>query len=392
MTRYASAARIDGLFDQARAAWTVQALVESAGGKLRKSGNELRGACILCGAGHSNQSVFQVRGERWKCWSCEAHGDVIDLAAALRGEPPAVAARWLLGKDYTPRPAQAAAPEPPKGPTVSARVAEELWRQAQPFAGTLGETYLRRRGISPEVLALAAPRLRFHPAAKHHWDERGGAWVKAPAIVLQVETPAGPTGGVHVTYLDRATAGKAGLDPAKRMWGPQTDGEGRAGGAWLIGPEESWLARDRQVSETTLSVATLSLRAGLPVRAVAALSLGALQGGWKRDEEGCIDPFKVQPDPGRPPFTWPAPPDGPWPEVLIAVDRDMSEIRVKARTGRGRICSFALGAEARATICGRLAVAGWKAAGAVRARAIAPAPNSDFNDELRRQLARERDQ
>ncbi len=392
MTRYASAARIDGLFAQARGAWTVQALVESAGGKLRKSGAELRGACILCGAGHSNQSVFQVRGARWKCWSCEAHGDVIDLASALRGEPPAVAARWLLGKDYTPRPVQAAAPEPPKGPTVSARVAEELWRQGQPFAGTLGETYLRRRGISPEVLALAGPRLRFHPAAKHHWDERAGAWVKAPAVILQVETPAGPTGGVHATYLDRATAGKSALDPAKRMWGPQTDGAGVAGGAWLIGPEGEGPLVEGEGLETTLSVATLSLRAGLPVRAVAALSLGALQGGWKRDEEGCIDPFKVQPDPARPPFTWPAPADAPWPEVLIAVDRDMSEIRVKARTGRGRICSFALGAEARAKICGRLAVAGWKAAGATRARAIAPSPNSDFNDELRRQLARERDQ
>ena len=144
--------------------------------------------------------------------------------------------------------------------------------------------------------------------------------------------------------------------------------------------------------ESTLSVATLSLRAGLPVRAVAALSLGALQGGWLRDADGCIDPFKVQPDPGRRAFTWPAPEACPWPEVLIAVDRDMSEVRVKARTGRGRICSFALTAEARARICGRLAVAAWKAAGAARARAIAPGPNSDFNDELRRRLARERDQ
>ncbi len=181
------------------------------------------------------------------------------------------------------------------------------------------------------------------------------------------------------------------LDPPKRMWGPQTDGEGRPGGAWLIGPEGEGPLVVGEGMESTLSVATLS-QPFLPLRAAAALSLGALQGGWLRDAEGCIDPFKVQPDPGRRAFTWPAPAACPWPEVLIAVDRDMSEVRVKARTGRGRICSFALGAEARARICGRLAVAAWKAAGAARARAIAPGPNTDFNDELRRQLARERDQ
>ena len=190
MTRYASAARMDGLFEQAKAAWTVQALVESRGGKLRKSGNELRGACILCGAGQDSKSVFSVKAERWKCWACDLGGDVIDLAAELQGlrqDLPA-AARWLLGRDHVPRPAVAnPAPETPKGPSASARVAEEMWRTARPFAGSLGETYLRRRGISLEVLVLAAERLRFHPAAKHHWDERAADWVRAPAIVLQVE-------------------------------------------------------------------------------------------------------------------------------------------------------------------------------------------------------------
>ena len=371
--------------------WTIQALVESHGGKLRRQGHELRGACILCGGGQSSQTVFRVKAERFRCFLCDKRGDVVGLAAELRGEGQAQAARWLLGREFEARPIAPPTPAP-KGPPASIKIAEEMWREARPFAGSLGETYLRRRGISPQVLVLAAPRLRFHPAAKHHWSEAEGRWVKAPAIVLQVETAAGPTGGVHATYLDRATGLKASLSPAKRMWGPQTDGAGGRGGAWLIGPAGEGPLVVGEGLESALSVATLALRDGLAVRAAAALSLNALQGGVLRDEEGCIDPFRPQPDPASPAFTWPAPPDAPWPEVLVAVDRDMSEIRVKARTGRGRICSFSLDAEGRARICGRLAVAAWKAAGAARARAIAPPPNSDFNDELRRRLARERDQ
>jgi len=73
--------------------------------------------------------------------------------------------------------------------------------------------------------------------------------------------------------------------------------------------------------------------------------------------------------------------------VLIAVDRDMGDLRVKARTGRGKICSHLLTAEVRARLCGRLAVDAWKATGAPRARAIAPSPGRDFNDELRARLA-----
>lgn len=396
MTRYASAARVDGLFAEARRAWTVQALVESRGGKLRKVGGELRGACILCGAGQGNRSVFRIKGERWKCFGCDLGGDVVDLAAELRGERNLVeAARWLLGRDAGSAPARpferAAMPEP-SGTTTSEKVALEILRGARPFAGTLAETYLRRRGVAPEVLALAADNLRFHPDAKHSWDSGARRWVTAPALVLPVVTPAGPTGGAHVTYLDRATAGKAALEPAKRMWGPQNDSAGRPGGAWLIGPVGDGDLVVAEGVETGLSVVTLAHRSGLPMRCLAALALGRLQGGWLRDDEGCIDPFRVTPDPARPAFTWPAPADAPWGEVRIAVDRDMGEVKVKARTGRGRICSFSLDSEARARICGRLAVAAWKAAGAAKARAIAPPPNSDFNDELRRQLARERDQ
>lgn len=288
----------------------------------------------------------------------------------------------------------------PGRPSASELVAREIQAEAKPFQGTLAERYLLGRGIAPGVAMLAAENLRYHAAAKHHWDERGRCWVRAPAMVATVVVagPDGeviPTGGVHCTYLDRETATKASLEPAKRMWGPQTL-DGRPGGAWLIGPTLADLTygSDLVVAEgieTALSVATLGWRKGLVMRACATLALNRLQGGIHRDADGCIDPWRPTGDPERPAFTWPVPADDPWSQALVAVDRDMSDQRASVRTGRGKPIDQLLTAEVRARMCGRLAVAAWKAAGVPKARAIAPPPGLDFNDDLRRVLALETD-
>lgn len=397
MTAYASAARITGLFDEARARVPIADLLVREGFKVARAGQELRTGCPICGAGAKSRSAFAIKGEKWRCYgACDTHGDVVDLEQALRGGTPVEAARRLVGNDVptsTPR-VRETPKSPPAGPTVADQLAVEMWATARPFAGTLGERYLAHRGISADVIELAAPNLRYHPFAKHSWDQAAGDWIKAPAMIARRVTAAGPTGGIHVTYLARDGSGKAPLRGAKRMWGPQLDAGGRHGCAWLIGPDgpPGFEHADLVVSEgieTGLSVATLSLRAGIRVRVCAALSLNALQGGVLKDAENCIDPFKPRPDPAQPPFTWPTPTTGSWAEVMIAVDRDMSEVRVNARTGRNRVCKFLLTAEARAKLCGRLAVRAWLAAGAPKARAIAPSVGSDFNDDLRRVLARE---
>lgn len=397
MTAYANGARIAELADQARRAVSIESMADRAGVKLRRTGSELRGSCPLCGAGQGSKSVFAVKGDKWRCYGCGLRGDVIDLVMELDGVSFMEAVRRLVGRIDLNAPARNAAPvrQKPEGPSAADRVALEIWREVKPFPGTLAETYLRRRGICAEVLERAGSRLRFHPNAKHSWDKRRAAWRTAPAMVVQVVTPAGPTGGVHVTYLDRASAGKAVFHdddgeamPAKRMWGPQVGADGARGGAWLIGPDGEGDLVVAEGIETGLSVATLSAQAGIPSRVVAALSLLSLQGLWKRDEDNCVDPTRIEADPNVRAFSWPTPEAAPWREVLVAVDRDMGDLKVKARTGRGKICPFLLTAEVRARLCGRLAVAAWKAAGAPRARAIAPAPGRDFNDELRARLAR----
>ncbi|MBJ7446836.1 MAG: hypothetical protein JHC81_04815 [Brevundimonas sp.] len=388
------------LFEAARGAMSVEGLAAQET-DLRRAGSEQRGQCPLCGAGSkkSASAPFAVHPgkQTWKCYVCDPRGgDVVDLERALRGGSPVEAARRLAGSG--PLPVRTAKPvaraAAPSGPSVSDKVALELWREARPIAGTLAERYLRFRGIAAEVIQAASSALRFHPFAKWGWDEGAREWIKAPAILIQIVVPDGdglplPTGGVHCTYLARDGRGKAPLDPAKRMWGPQQV-DGRVGLAWLTG--DSRPARDRTLTtgeglETVLSVLTMMLRGtrGVVGPSCAALSLDRLQGGLLRDNEGRIDPYDPKANPERPAVVWP----GPWGEVTIAVDRDMSPLKVKARTPRGKTCDFTFEPEARARLCARLAAAAWKAAGAIRTRAIAPSPGCDFNDELRRYQARQ---
>jgi len=393
MTSHTSAARI---FDEARRAVSVEDLATRAGIKLVRAGRERRGPCPICGAGSKSGSLpFAVRegGLSFRTFcGCNLRGDVVDLEQALGGGTLVEAARRLVGNEFrsAPRPQPTSAPAQ-TGPSNSDRIAMELWQGAIPIEGTLVERYLAARGIAPQIIARAAPNLRFHALAKWGWDDSARSWITAPAMLVQVQTPAGPTGGVHATYLNRSGLGKADLKPAKRMWGRQADADGRPGGAWLIGPAGAGDLVTGEGIESVLSAATLALRGGRFMRACAALSLDRLQGGLLRDDEGCIDVGAPQPNPESPAFSWPQPPGWPWREVLVAVDRDMSPIKLKGRTGRGKVCWFEFGPAERAQLCGRLAVAAWRAAGAPKVRAIAPPPGFDFNDELRRVLAREKD-
>lgn len=378
------------LFDQARAVLSVDALAAGVT-DLKRAGSELRGICPLCGSGKKNSASapFAVKPGKgsWRCYVCDAHGDVVDLEQQLRGGTPIEAARRLVGN--APLPARTSRPvervKAPEGPSASDRVAAEILAGRRPFAGSPAERYLRGRGVTAAVLALAGHRMAFHPAAKWGWDEAARRWITAPALVLEVVTPAPdgepvPTGGVHCTYLAPAGAGKAALDPAKKMWGPQ-GADGRPGVAWLFGDPKSaplfWLTVGEGL-ETVLSRVSMDPHPQVGM-AMAALSLDRLQGGVLRDDEGCIDAFDPQANPERPPATWP----GRW-NVRICIDRDMGPMKVKARTGRGKVCDFIMDGEARARLCARLAVRGWKAAGAYHALAEAPPPGSDFNDELRR--------
>jgi hypothetical protein len=86
---------------------------------------------------------------------------------------------------------------------------------SQPIAGTIAETYLRSRGIT----ALhGTDSLRVHPRCYYRPDSRlpSETW---PALVAAVTDLDGRITGLHRTWLDPLTGGKAPVDTPRRAMG-----------------------------------------------------------------------------------------------------------------------------------------------------------------------------
>ncbi|NWG26492.1 MAG: toprim domain-containing protein [Pseudorhodoplanes sp.] len=110
--------------------------------------------------------------------------------------------------------------EPDPDAKARTEAARAIWRASHDIAGSLGETYLRSRGLALSPL----PSLRFHPGLKH---ASGGVWPAMVALVGNGET--GEALAVHRTFLARDGQGKAPVDPPKMMLGPCRGGVVRLG-------------------------------------------------------------------------------------------------------------------------------------------------------------------
>lgn len=397
------------LFDRAREAVRVS---DVAGGKRARVGARLRGACPVCkkGEGKLKDGPFWIddgKG-RWGCFAgqgdCERGGDAIRLEQLLRGGTAREIAERFAGPAWTPpqRAEIVSGPGPKRerapddDDARKAESAARIWRESRAVgAGSLVDLYLAARGLGDAVRAVMRGELRFHPevfygavpdgvslapGAKTTALRGGGRGLLLPAMVATPRTDRGRTGGVHLTFLRADGRGKARVKRAKIMLGPR-NGHGRPGGVWLSPGNGEWAGRPLIVGEgieTTGSAAELHHRAhGVVPRMAAALSLGALAGGWRPDQRGRYDVDAPEADPSRPAFTWPE--AG---EVMIAVDRDMTPVDVPVRGPGGRRAMRRLDADTRARVCGALATQAWSAAGANRVHVIAPPAGMDFNDYL----------
>lgn len=142
--------------------------------------------------------------------------------------------------------------------------ARRLLDLSRPTAGSLAETYLRRRGIT--VLNDTAA-LRFHPRCFYRGDSRATpeAW---PAMLAAVTDLAGRRTGVHRTWLARDGQGKAPVETPRRAMGELL------GHGVRFGVTGEVLAAGEGI-ETLLSVR--SALPGLPaLAALSAAHLGAI--------------------------------------------------------------------------------------------------------------------
>lgn len=119
--------------------------------------------------------------------------------------------------------------EPDPDAKARTEAALAIWRASQDIAGSLAETYLRSRGLTPSPL----PGLRFHSGLKH---ASGGVWPAMVALVVHGET--GEALAVHRTFLARNGHGKAPVDSPKMMLGPCRGGVvclGETGDVLMVG-------------------------------------------------------------------------------------------------------------------------------------------------------------
>lgn len=101
--------RFDIIKEAVPVATLARDLIEEALGRLRISGDRLRGYCPVCGNGNHSEAFSASLGKNvWHCFACQNGGDVIELAK-LAGNfatyPEAVAwLGWRYGVELPERP------------------------------------------------------------------------------------------------------------------------------------------------------------------------------------------------------------------------------------------------------------------------------------------------
>ena len=229
--------------------------------KLDRASRGNQYVCPICkSGGHGTQnsdSAFNIRGEKWKCFSCQGHGDIFDLAGIVYGteskaEQCNIVAEWAgvegwhkdggdtwLDWDGNPtdrgealdwdgtapvggagRAARVAAPT--KAPDLEGEYAEgrakhrEYIQTARQSIGMLeAVAYLSSRGIDRDM--ADAWGLGYDPNAGGAKDANGN-WCRRGRIVI-------PWAGSDYYHIDRSIAPDVAdnkyLKPKKEEVGPQ---------------------------------------------------------------------------------------------------------------------------------------------------------------------------
>ena len=167
------------------------------------------GSCVLALHGpHAGTGFDHATGER------AGSIDLIQIATGLSGRDLFREAARLARMDG-PRPV-ATSPAREKDQDHALEIARILGG-VQPLAGTIGETYLRHRGVGDPQ----SPDLLYHDDLPDFSGRRG--W---PGLVGIVRDGAGnPVGGIHRTFLLEDGSGKA--PPGKKMLGAVDGGSVR---------------------------------------------------------------------------------------------------------------------------------------------------------------------
>ena len=187
------------------------------------------------GSGDPDPSLKVSDGEDGPRFHCFAGCDWRDVKDTLRRE--GLLPEWCPGAEQQPKTRGSSHRQGEKNEHVAA--AREIWRRAQPIAGTVGELYLRRRGIS----IAPPPTLRYLPGLEHRSSGQ-----LLPALIAGVQQLDGCVSGVHRIFLRADGRGVAPVTSPKMMLGRV------GGGAVRLAPAASRLGIAEGI-ENGLSIA-----------------------------------------------------------------------------------------------------------------------------------------
>jgi len=214
-----------------RAHFPIEQVVRSAGVELRPTGRGLTGCCPFHDDSTPSLSVAAIP-DRFTCFGCGAHGDVIDFVQRLHGLSFVEAVRSLTAgstippvadrdgiPDVRPRPAPTFATSPARGFEINAIA----WRHlSTPVALAFADSHLRHhRGIDLHSLRSEHPHAGLAGHAGHGWttltDHLRYDGVSQDELVTMDLARATRTGSLVDTLRDRLIFPVT--DPAGRIHG-----------------------------------------------------------------------------------------------------------------------------------------------------------------------------
>lgn len=201
---------------------------------------------------------------KWTDAATGQHGDLLDLIALNQN----LATPQQLREEamtFLSEPAHHVHRPRDPVPRNSSAAARRLFAASKPISGTLGDTYLRHRGIT---MPLKFPALRFHPGCYYKVADHAHP-LRVPAIIAAVTDVRGDITGLQRIYLAPDGHAKADLPEPRLSMGDIL------GNAVRFGIPREVMAAGEGV-ETILAL--LSLMPDMPMAAaLSASNLAALE-------------------------------------------------------------------------------------------------------------------
>lgn len=252
-------------FEAIRTAFPIASIASNLPGFCR-AGHEYKACCPFHAEKTPSFTIF-AGGQKFHCFGCGAHGDVVDYVRLIDGVDYREAAERLVAGLVPSAPVQLL---PPAEEKRTQGEAERIWQNAVSASQTPVSAYLASRGLNCSI----PPSIRF---ARLPYGR--GAAAMPCMVALVVDADGSPT-GIQRTYLQEDGRGKADVAKPKLCLGRIGGGAVRLGEPErkliVTGGIEDGLTLQQGVGQPAWAVTGEAMIAGLQLPdAVQSVVIGA---------------------------------------------------------------------------------------------------------------------